>query len=328
MKLHTISLKNYRLIKEASIQLEIGTDATILVGPNNSGKTSVSEAISSFLSGTIKSFAISDFSVRTHSAFKAFESAALAGEAARTGSSSLPSLPSIRIDLHLRYDNVAEDLIVADELLMDLDETSSEIQFRIELQPVFADELAAAFKSIHDKDPKWSLLDFLATRLHQHYELWHYKVARDGASQRIASDDANRLVRRLIRVDFLPAQRHMEDQESSQQATRLSRLLSVHYERRYKVAQPESYEALEIAVRDQAADLTQKYGEAFAELKGALQTFGYPGTPDLTIRAELSASAIFKNNTRVFYTAEIDADEGEPQYYELPERYNGLGFKN
>ena len=75
MKLHTILLKNYRLIDNAEVHLETGTNATILVGPNNSGKTSVVEAISAFLSGTARSFAISDFSVRTHGAFSAFEEA-------------------------------------------------------------------------------------------------------------------------------------------------------------------------------------------------------------------------------------------------------------
>ncbi len=329
MKLHTISLKNYRLIDDAAIQLETGGSATIFVGPNNSGKTSAAEAISAFLSGTVRSFAISDFSVRTHPAFNAFESAALAAPAEGSPAASLPELPFMRMDLHLRYEDTADDLNVADQLLMDLDENSSEVKFRIELQPNISHELAAAFKSVHEKDPKWTFRDFLASRLSQYYELQYKKVAADGGIELIAPDEASRLIRKLIRVDFLPAQRHMEDQEGSQQATRLSRLLNIHYERRYKVAQPEGYEALEIAVRAQAEDLTTKYSEAFSELKEALQTFGYPETPDLTIRAELSASAIFKDNTRVFYTAELEAEGAtEPQHYELPERYNGLGFKN
>jgi putative ATP-dependent endonuclease of the OLD family len=324
MKLHTILIKNYRLIDNAELHLETGKSATILVGPNNSGKTSVAEAISAFLNGVVRSFAFSDFSVRTHSAFDAFENAV---EKAVEG--QLPPLPILSMELHFHYDDTAEDLNVADFLLMDLDETLSEVRLRIELRPSLVGEIASAFKAFRSKNAKSTLRDFLTEQLHRHYELRYYKVAKDGAAQEIATEDARRLAPKLIRVDFLPAQRHMEDQEGSPQATRLSRLLNIHYERRYKETQPDGYEELETVVRAQAEELTIKYKDAFSELKQALQTFGYPETPDLNIRAELSASAIFKDNTRVFYSAEHDAADGvTPVSYELPERYNGLGFKN
>ena len=233
------------------------------------------------------------------------------------------------MELYLQYDDTPDDLNVADLLLMDLDETSSDVRFRIELQPILIDELASTFKAFHEKNSKSTLREFLASRLPHYYELRYFKVAKDGGVQLIPSDEAGRLMRRLIRVDFLPAQRHMEDQEGSQQATKLSRLLNIHYEHRYKTTQPDGYEALEIVLREQAEALTIKYEDAFAELKEALQAFGYPETPDLGIRAELSASAIFKDNTRVFYSAELEPVAGEdPLSYELPERYNGLGFKN
>jgi hypothetical protein len=165
MKIHAISLKNYRLISSADIQLVTGNNATVFIGPNNSGKTSVAEALFSFLSGSVKSFAISDFSVRTHVAFQAFERTAVADTAELNAAVPPPELPFMRLDLHLRYDDTPEDLIVADLLLMDFDETSSEVTFRIELRPVLTGELAAAFKSIYVKDQKWTLREFLASRL-------------------------------------------------------------------------------------------------------------------------------------------------------------------
>ena len=233
------------------------------------------------------------------------------------------------MELHFHYDDTAEDLNVADSLLMDLDETSSEIRLRMEFRPILVGEIASSFKAFRSKNTKSALRDFLASQLSRCYEFRYFKIAKDGASEPITPEDAKRLVPRLIRVDFLPAQRHMEDQEGSPQATRLSRLLNIHYERRYKETQPDGYEELETVVRAQAEELTVKYKDAFSELKQALQTFGYPETPDLNIRAELSASAIFKDNTRVFYSAELEPVTGSaPVSYELPERYNGLGFKN
>lgn len=328
MKLQKIAIKNYRLIDDGQLQLEDGANATVLVGPNNSGKTSVVEAIAAFLSGATKSFAISDFSVRTYPTFQAFEAAALA-DAETNPPPTFPELPRITMELHFKYDDIPADLNVADSLLMDLDETSSEVRLRIELHPRLAEELAIAFKALHSKGSQPTLRDFLTSRLSSYYELRYAKVAKDGATESIASDNARRIMQRLIKIDFLPAQRHMEDQEGSPQATRLSRLLNIHYEQRYKAVQPDSYAALEVEVSKQADELTTKYKGAFAELKQALQTFGYPETPDLSIRAELTASAIFKDNTRVYYSAEVEAATGStPMPYELPERYNGLGFKN
>jgi putative ATP-dependent endonuclease of OLD family len=327
MKLHTILLTNYRLIEKAEIHLETGTNATVLVGPNNSGKTSVVEAVAAFLGGTPKALAVGDFSIRTHAAFSAFEKTI--AEAPSGGEPTLPALPSISMELHLHYEDVADDLNVADFLLMDLDEKSFEVRLRIEFNAISPEELAFAFKDFRRKNLGSTLIEFLSSQLSRYYEFRYLKVAKDGGAETIPQDEANRLIRRLIKVDFLPAQRHMEDQEGSRQATKLSSLLNIHYEHRFKAMQPDGYEELETVVKAQAKELTVRYKEAFAEVKQALQTFGYPETPDLNIRAELSASAIFKDNTRVYYAADLEPVEGaDPISYELPERYNGLGFKN
>jgi len=257
MKLRTILLKNYRLIEDAKIQLETGARATVLVGPNNSGKTSVVEAISAFLSGATKSFAIGDFSVRTHGAFNAFEAAALA-QAAANNPAALPSLPSIQMEMHFEYQDTPEDLNVADTLLMDLNEALSEIRVRIELHPRQSEELALAFKAFRAKDARSTLRDFLTSRLSTYYELRYAKVAQNGDTETIAQDVVNRTMRRLIRVDFLPAQRHMEDQEGSAQATKLSRLLNIHYENRYKSAQPDTSKRTPNSIRSSSIFRTNR----------------------------------------------------------------------
>ncbi|PVM91792.1 OLD family endonuclease [Caulobacter radicis] len=330
MRLAKVGVENFRLLADVAVTLDAEKATTVLVGPNNSGKTSMAEALDLFVAGSGKAFSISDFSVVTHAAFKAFGNWALKdkdAEAAEDGeANAAPALPAMAMTLDFTYQETAEDLAVVGELLMDLDDQAFAIALRIEFGAQDPIQLAADYREQYAKEPV-SFLDFLAGRLSDVYAVSFSKVHPETRVGELLDDGG--LLKRLLKIDFLPAQRHMEDQEGAQ-ATRLSRLLNVHYERRYKVAEPAGYEELEKAVKAQSVDLTDKYGAAFQDLKDSLGQFGYPRTPKLTIKAELSASAIFKDNTRVYYEAEIEATAGgAPQpAYELPERYNGLGFKN
>jgi hypothetical protein len=329
MRLAKVRIENFRLLTSITTTLDGTKATTVLVGPNNSGKTSMAEALALFVEGVAKAFSLSDFSIVSHSAFDAFGAWALSmgGVSAEDEAvGAMPALPSMATTLHFTYAETPEDLAVVGDLLMDLDDQAYAIAIRIEFAVKDPAQLAVDYREQHAKEAL-PFLDFLGMRLADAYALSFYKVHPQNGARELLADGA--ILRRLLRIDFLPAQRHMEDQEGAQ-ATRLSRLLNVHYERRYKVAEPEGYEELERQVRAQSVDLTGKYAAAFKDLKDSLAQFGYPRTPNLTIRAELSASAIFKDNTRVYYAAEVGAAAGglPPPTYDLPERYNGLGFKN
>ena len=130
MKLRSISLRNFRLIEDQTINLETAGAATILVGPNNSGKTSVAEAIEAFLDYTGRGFSVDDFSVRTHAQLTAFEARCLAdGDLPEPR----PALPVLSMDLSVSYADTPADTNVAVALLMDLDETSTVLGLKIEL---------------------------------------------------------------------------------------------------------------------------------------------------------------------------------------------------
>jgi len=60
MHLHKVTVRNFRLLADADLVLE--TPTTLVVGHNNSGKTSLSEAIRRFLADQNPKFRIEDFS--------------------------------------------------------------------------------------------------------------------------------------------------------------------------------------------------------------------------------------------------------------------------
>lgn len=338
MKLSEIVIKNFRLLQDARMRLDTTDITTILVGPNNSGKTSTIEAMLAFLQRPIKQLSINDFSLGCRDAFKKFETHALtpppaaadAGETPAAEPPPLPALPVLSLRLKFEYDDAGPDLAVAGALLMDLDEASSTVTVEIRFGPANPKQLAQAY--LKDRDDEQSFADYLGATLHDHYKLDQFKLSPDGSQAERLPDRG--FLQRLIRIDLVSAQRHIDDQEVGS-ATRLSTLLHTHYERRYKADAPSDFKALEKTLRDQSAALGPQYVKAFDGLMKGLAKFGHPESPKLTVRAELSADGLFKDTTRVYYAATaaavLQADSAAPvidQAFELPERYNGLGFKN
>lgn len=341
MKLSEITIKNFRLLQDVRMRLDTVGITTILVGPNNSGKTSAIEALLAFLQRPPRQLSLNDFSLGCRKAFSKFEQHILAAHALAVGTETagidpqptlLPKLPVLSLRLKFDYDDAGPDLAVAGEVLMDLDDDISSVTIETRFASASPEKLAQAY--IRERATDQTLADYLAATLHDHYKLDLYKLSPDGTEFEKLSDRG--ILQRLIRVDVVGAQRHIDDREESGKATRLSTLLHAHYERRYKLDAPADFKALEEILREQSAALGPQYVKAFDGLMKGLAKFGYPESPKLTVRAELSADGLFKDSTRVYYAAEIPVQplpvaEGASvptETFELPERYNGLGFKN
>lgn len=341
MKLSEITIKNFRLLQDARMRLDTTGMTTILVGPNNSGKTSAIEVLLAFLQWPQRQLSLNDFSLGCRNAFAKFEQQVLAQPAPAMGAAAdgpaldkqaLPELPVLSLRLTFDYDDTGPDLAVAGELLMDLEDDVSSVTVEIRFAPEDPEKLAQAY--VEDRDTDQTFADYLAATLHDHYKLDLYKVSPDATLFEKLSD--RKILQHLVRVDVVSAQRHIDDREEGGKATRLSTLLHTHYERRYKVDAPADFKALEKTLREQSAALGPQYVKAFDGLMKGLAKFGYPESPKLTVRAELSADGLFKDSTRVYYATEIPpqplhvaaADAHPTETFDLPERYNGLGFKN
>jgi ABC-type cobalamin/Fe3+-siderophores transport system ATPase subunit len=75
MQLKNIAVKNFRLLHDAGLILEKQT--TVIVGRNNSGKTSLTEVMKRLLGDSNPYFRLEDFSFATHQSFwNAFVAAA------------------------------------------------------------------------------------------------------------------------------------------------------------------------------------------------------------------------------------------------------------
>lgn len=329
MRLESIRIRNFRLLRRLSIDLAAANTTTVLVGPNNSGKTSVMDALRIF-AGTASDtpkISLHDLSQTRHCDFKRLE--ILLGKA--TSPETRIALirrfaPRMRMDLTFSYSQGSADLVVASELLMGLDLDNDRVRLRIEYGIENAKGLIEDFEARRHKET--SLHDFLKDTYADYFGRTYYKVSTDGRETEALDD--GKVLSRLLKINVVSANRHVDDDESVK-AAKLSRLLHEHYTRFYKVDDEEGYLAIEDALATSANALTKQYGGAFTRLTTRLKQFGYPQgqvAPDLRIRAEMSSQTLYKDNTRIYYANEYTDREGTTEEFELPEKYNGLGYKN
>ncbi|MGC4015110.1 MAG: ATP-dependent endonuclease [Luteolibacter sp.] len=329
MRLETIEVRNFRLLRRLSIDLAKERTTTILVGPNNSGKTSVMDALRLFVGVGEDKPRISfyDLSQLRHRDLKRIETLLGGSTDSEEKIAILKRFaPRMRVDLTFAYDDDPADLVAATQLLMDLTPGTNKVRLRIEYALENAKKLLDDFEDRSRKDQH--LCEFLRDSFRDYFKRTFSKVSLNSKEVEVLEESG--LLKTLLRIDIVPAQRHVDDDEGSRSA-KLSKLLHDHYERFYRVDDAAGYQAIENALTESASDLTGKYSLAFGRLTKRLQSFGYPSgqkAPDLRVRAEMSAETIYRDNARIFYASEHAGKEGVMEEFELPEKYNGLGYKN
>ena len=329
MRLENVKIRNFRLLRRLSIDLDHKKTTTILVGPNNSGKTSVMEALRLFTGAANdgQKICFHDLSQLRHRDLTRIEKYIVSEADHEKKLAFLKRFaPRMRLELTFTYGEEPADLIAATHLLMDLNPVANRVTIRIDYVLENGKRLLDDFEARPRKDV--TLCDYLKETFRDHFKRAFFKVSPGGKEVEPLEDGS--LLKSLIRIDIVPAQRHVDDDEGSRSA-KLSKLLHDHYERFYKIDDAVVYQAIEDALTESAGDLTGKYGNAFGRLTKRLQNFGYPPgqkAPDLRVRAELSAETIYRDNARIYYASEHAGNEGVMEEFELPEKYNGLGYKN
>lgn len=347
MHLHSYRIKNYRRLQD--VHIELASDISIFVGSNNSGKTSATQALYAFASGSKDKFSLYDFS---SACWKKFDDV---GDLAEDGAEQ-PKLPSISLELW--FEVTARDLYLVIPLLPSTAWHGTQVGIRIEFAPRNSVELLGKFrmaraeaqtmaaaleKRENEKYVPWpkSLTDYLKNELLNEFEFKYYIL------DRAQFDDAHKpqegyeplllgkepggaaILRSLIKVDNLSAQRHLADPAAGTgtgagRSEDLSKRLSRFYKRNLNQRQ-EDHRALR-ALFDSETGLNEHLADVFKDTLGRLSKLGYPGlhNPQLEIKSALNPATIMSSqDARVHYVLGDGAEA-----LRLPDTYNGLGFKN
>ncbi|MEU1242962.1 ATP-dependent endonuclease [Micromonospora parva] len=337
MHLSSFVVRNFRRLK--SVKIDLSEDSTIFVGANNTGKTSATHIFQLFFNASAR-FSVHDFSADCWSAINSFNPAQQSGSA---------ELPSISLDLWFAVDEANLHRVMG--LLPDLDWQGTSVGVRMAFQPIDSDALYANFLEAYDsamakRDSSddsykpWprSLHDYLSKRLNQEYCISYYKLDSSDAGEASLEasdsmltplDGGSQIVASIIRVDFVDAQRYLADVEARGRAEDLSKRMSRFYQRNLQKRDPD-VDALR-ALAESEARLNAHFADVFESTLGSLRKLGYPGltNPELVIKTELRADTLLSGSAQVHYAVPgIQPVPAGGTDITLPDRYNGLGFKN
>ncbi|MEU7408505.1 ATP-dependent endonuclease [Streptomyces sp. NPDC042638] len=338
MRIKSFRVQNFRRLK--NVRVDLDAETTIFVGANNSGKTSATHVFQRFLDPNVR-FQIYDFAADCWETFSRFDPEANNDEI---------EFPEIYFDLWFEVDDDNVHRVL--DLLPGLDWNGEPVGLRMIYGPKDSSALIERYKKARNerKLPQdgsngtykpWptDLMDYLKKTLASEYEIRHYVL-----DERQCDDDLNpmagytpfrlgsgagAIISRLIKVDFLNAQRHLTDAESHGRAEDLSRRLSRYYQRNLQKFETD-LAALSALANSESA-LNEHFAQAFESILKSVEHLGYPGGTNagLVVKASFNVQNMLSTSARVHYVLPSGNNgQNVESSQALPDQYNGLGFKN
>lgn len=363
MKLQAYRLQNYRRLRDVVIELD--DEISIFVGANNSGKTSAVQGLYSMLRGEAKKFELFDFSAALWAEIDAIGKTAPGDQDApkrlpsilldlwfRVSEDDLATamslLPSTEWDGKCVGIRVAFEPRDAYELVRNFHELHEKAnnaaialaaKRKKSIEPAAeggTDTVEEMGEASEYKPWPESLTKYLTKELSKEYTFRYYVLDERSFDGYLTKEvdyeplplgkepGGAAILKSLVRVDFLRAQRHLDDPDvgSSDRAESLSRRLSRFYHRNLE-KRGDDHAALK-ALDTSEKELNIHLEEVFSDTLKRLTKLGYPGVnnPEIVIRAALYPTTVLGQDARVHYVIPGAASA------QLPDSYNGLGFKN
>lgn len=363
MKIDFVEVKNFRKLKGCRIDFD--TDKTLLVGANNSGKTSAIVALRKFLLAP-EDLELRDISISNWAEIDSvgvnWESG---GEVVKSLGEFLPSL-DIWLDVPLNHIHHVV------HILPNVDWEGGAIGVRLQYEFKNIDGLKAefvaarkkskdiesAYKPAESSEGKLSieprgLVEFLQGNLASYTVLKAYSLDTDrlcepdgkgNALLQQLEEDALELTgnpfRGLINIREIPALRDFSEGNGSHldgkvaKSERMSSSLSGHirgyYEKHIDSAEEVNQDDINAfgAIQRAESAFDQRLKKGLSHVLNELEELGVPGVnnPDIVFNPKFKSLDGLSHDSVVQYRVSEPADGEKAQY--LPESYAGLGYQN
>ena len=331
MQISKITVRNYRLLKDFSVDLE--ENLSLIVGKNNSGKTSLLQLLNTMLNGTEPTF--NDFNLDYR---KELWNKISAIEEAKE---ETYNEDGISLRLFIEYGD-EDNLDCLGKILMDLDERihtavigfdyflsyTDYINLRKDCRERRDKKKAEIKKNTEVDDEKLLRNEFdylLSKKLSNYFKLTRKSIEYDITSNQPNEKNYIDLKKRvdfrlddLISFGYIDARRNVAN---VQKDSTLSGQTSALFERMNDGTATESMENFEQLLISTDEELTSQYRHIFSDIISQVAKMGgmKPDETQIKIISTLQQRELLKGNTTVVY----DHDSSD-----LPEHDNGLGYMN
>lgn len=336
MKLEAVRIQGYRAHEDTTVTLENGL--TVVVGRNNTGKTSFVEIIDKFIgNNTNNRLRAADFSAK--------QTETLINSLSSTETERLTpeALPIIKLKLKIKYDLEAdqpEALAAITRYITTLDIRCKHLIIECAYKPTDREQACSALNDLkNDSDAVDFETVLKVIDRHCYYKAMYsaYSIIEDVEEnledqeeqdnqlkgKEIATNGSRDLtleqVKRIIATEYIYAQIDLDDTSTDSRHN-----LSNAFENFYKeISEDEDIrQNLDDAVEKMQDDLTSAYSRFFEEALRSIETITsntHAGGLNLTVGSELKTGRMINSTTRVRYH-----DNTTEQIY--PESHNGLGY--
>ena len=313
MKITKIHVKNYRLLKDFSIDIE--KELSLVIGKNNCGKTSLLSVMDKFLNGNSSSFTYEDFNLD----FKEELIRAIENDVDEKYSPI-----GIRMNLFIEYVDT-DNLSNISSLMMDLDPDNNSIILSFEYVLTFdkikklKEEFERFISGELGKTKPKDLRYFLKNNYSSYFQIIKKTIDPKDFSRFIDVEKENINLNKVINFQSIKANRDVSNREPDSSLSTLSYRIyeKIEADDNHKVKIDEFKDAL----YDTDESLGSVYETIFKETIDKVKKFGglKPDETQIKITSTLQHKNLLQGNTTVVYRHDTN---------ELPENYNGLGYMN
>lgn len=336
MFIKSIEIENFRLLRSAKLTLD--TKLTLLVGKNNSGKTSCLEILQKFLGneGNNRQFLFEDFSEEAQSEIKHFCDLlnVLGKDLFKDYLEELDEkFPKISLTLELEYQE--DEISGLNGFIVSLNPSSSTIKLYFEVS-INVQKFMKIFDfksskdgekvSLNSEDQEDSVItnfEIHKNNIYSCLERKVYVVDVDNLENRIRKEFKD--IFNIIKLDFISAQRYFSENRKRLGAPQnIGRIIQDIYRiRSRKDFEDEGVRSIISALEEVEKTLNSRGLFVLTDFKKILSEYGQPGQNELELdsRFHLDPDRILEDFTETSY---VDRSSG----LHLPEHYSGLGTRN
>lgn len=298
MRITKIQAKNFRILQNSIMDFD--RDLCLLLGRNNTGKTSFMVLIEKFLKNG--DFNFNDFSINLRSKLFAFDE--------KTDVNEL----SIQLIMTLEYDE-NDNLCHLSEFILDLDPECKTVNLLFECS-IKKDKLLDGIKNRGtmpiDKFVTNHIKDYLQKKVYTFSSMDDLKT--ENRYKLIEKEFKD--IEKLIDFEIIHAKRSVSSSEEKSGTKVLSKLTTDYYNHA-NINAPDKFENINALISKMDEDLGNSYEKFFNNFLANAKEFLSMG--NLKVVSNLRAKEIVNDSSEVVYG---DADQ------RLPEHLNGLGHMN
>ena len=323
MQLSKIKIQNYRLLIDAD--LEVDAKTTLIVGRNNTAKTSCFECVCNILEGT--PFSFNDYPLSKRENLYTKLSSYMAKEI--TFDALCKEVEPISVEFLVDYslDDVDDDLGALSPFIIDVDVDTTTALIRAEFK--LKEDEKALFSVLEESyykegtfAPEEDAHTSIVSNFSKLFELTIYAVNPKNSEERQLKKQSE--LKELFPVYLIPAERLLG--EDGSQKSSLSDLISEFFDVSEKELDPSiatKVKELRAIVEYASKSVQLQSDEILSTLVSNAIGFGYPNGEELQlgVKTQLSIDEQIKHQTQLSYKAGANRES-------LPSKYNGLGYKN